>query len=126
MRETIFETERLTVTSLQQSDIEPLWRGCFSDWEVMRLLLGQTFSLEEATEYIHKTFSKGQLFDFTVVFEKESNELIGYAGMFPYPFNSKENEYEFGYILKQEAWGKGYATELSFAQIKKGSPTSFC
>ena len=25
----------------------------------------------------------------------------------------KDNEYEFGYILKQEAWGKGYATELS-------------
>ena len=119
MRKTIFETERLIATTLQENDIEPLWRECFSDWEVMKLLLGRTFIFEEAKEYIERTFSKGQLMDFTVVFEKESRELIGYAGMFPYLYDHRENEYEFGYILKQEAWSKGYATELSFGQIKK-------
>ena len=119
MRKTIFETKRLIATTLQESDIEPLWRGCFSDWEVMKLLLGKTFTFEEAKEYIDRTFSKGQLMDLTVVFEKESRELIGYAGMFAYHFNNRGNEYEFGYILKPEAWGKGYATELSWGQIKK-------
>ena len=119
MRKTIFETERLIATTLQECDIESLWKGCFSDWEVMKLLLGRTFTFEEAKEYIERTFSIGQLMDFTVVFEKESREIIGYAGMFPYLYNNRKNEYEFGYILEQKAWGKGYATELSWGQIKK-------
>jgi len=119
MRKIIFETKRLIATTLQESDIEPLWRDCFADAEVMKLLLGRTFTFEEAKSYIERTFSKGQLMDFTVVFEKESRELIGYAGMFPYLYDHRENEYEFGYILKQKAWGKGYATELSWGQIKK-------
>ena len=119
MRKIIFETKRLIATTLQESDIEPLWRDCFADAEVMKLLLGRTFTFEEAKSYIERTFSKGQLMDFTVVFEKESRELIGYAGMFPYLYDHRENEYEFGYILKQKVWGKGYATELSFRQIKK-------
>ena len=119
MQKIIFETERLIATTFQECDIEPLWRGCFADWEVMKLLLGRTFTFEEAKAYIETTFSRGQLTDFIVVFEKKSQELIGYAGMFPYPFNNNKNEYDFGYILKQEAWGKGYATELSLGQIAK-------
>ena len=118
MRTIIFETERLVVTIAKESDVELLYKDCFSDWEVMRLLLGRTLTLEESKAYVEKSFSKGQILDFTVVFEKSSNELIGYAGMFPYLFNNQDNEYEFGYILKQEAWGKGYATELSIGQIE--------
>ena len=118
MRKIIVETERLILTTVQEYDIEPLHQGCFSDWEVMKLLLGRTFTLEETRTYVKNTFSKGQLLDFTVVFEKDKNELIGYAGIFPYSFNGQGNEYEFGYILKQEAWGKGYASELSIGQIE--------
>ena len=118
MRKIIVETERLILTTAQESDIKPLHKGCFSDWEVMKLLLGRTFTLEETRAYIESNFSRGQLMDFTVAIEKESNEVVGYAGMFPYPFNGQDNEYDFGYILKQEAWGKGYATELSIGQIE--------
>ncbi|MCK4440437.1 MAG: GNAT family N-acetyltransferase [Sulfurovaceae bacterium] len=117
MRKIICETKRLKIVTVEDSDIEFLYQDCFSDWEVMKLLLGKTFTLEETKVYVEKNFTKGQLLGFTVVFEKENNELIGYAGMFHYPFNGKDNEYEFGYILKQKAWGKGYATELSFEQI---------
>ena len=119
MRKTILKTKRLKLTIAQESDIEPLYKGCFSDWKVMKLLLGRTFTLEETREYVKKYFSKGQLLDFTVVLNRENDEVLGYGGMFSYPYNTKDNEYEFGYILKQEAWGKGYATELSLGQIKK-------
>ncbi len=47
MRKTILKTKRLKLTIAQESDIEPLYKGCFSDWEVMKLLLGRTFTLEE-------------------------------------------------------------------------------
>ena len=119
MRKTILKTERLKLIVAQESDIEPLYKGCFSEWEVMKFLLGRTFTLEETREYIKKHFSKGQLLDFTIVLNRENDEVLGYAGMFSYPYNSQENEYEFGYILKEDAWGKGYATELSFGQIEK-------
>ncbi len=118
MKKTILKTKRLKLTIVQDSDIEPLYKGCFSDWEVMKLLLGRTFTLEETKEYIKKYFSKGNLLDFIVVLDRETDEVLGYAGMFFYPYNGKDNEYEFGYILKQEAWGKGYATELSLGQIE--------
>ncbi len=119
MRKTILKTKRLKLTIAQESDIEPLYKGCFSDWEVMKLLLGRTFTLEETREYVKKHFSKSQLLEFTVVLNRENDEVLGYGGMFSFPHNGQENEYEFGYILKQEAWGKGYATELSLGQIAK-------
>jgi len=119
MRKTILETKRLKLTTAQESDIQSLYEGCFSDWEVMKLLLGRTLTLEETKEYVTNHFSKGQLLDFTVVIDKKNDEVLGYAGMFPYPYNGQDNEYDFGYILKQEAWGKGYATELSLGQIEK-------
>lgn len=118
-QQTIIETERLKIQIVQEKDIEPLYKYCFSDKEVMKLLLGRTFTLEETKSYVKANFSKGAILDFLVVFTKESNELIGYIGMFKYGYNGRENEYEFGYILKQEAWGKGYATELTLAQIEK-------
>ncbi len=51
MRKTILKTKRLKLTIAQESDIEPLYKGCFSDWEVQKLLLGRTFTLEETREY---------------------------------------------------------------------------
>ncbi|CAA6798829.1 MAG: GNAT family N-acetyltransferase [uncultured Sulfurovum sp.] len=119
MKKTILETARLKVQIVQEEDIEPLYKDCFSDKEVMKLLLGRTFTLKETKAYVEANFSKGSILDFCVAFTKVSNELIGYIGMFTYGYNNREDEYEFGYILKQEAWGKGYATELSLGQIKK-------
>ncbi len=119
MRKIILKTKRLKLTIAQESDIEPLYKGCFSNWEVQKLLLGRTFTLEETKAYVKKHFSKGQLLDFTVILNREDDEVLGYGGMFTYPYSGHDNEYEFGYILKQEAWGKGYATELSFGEIKK-------
>ena len=118
MRKIILETKRLIIATVEESDIISLYKDCFSDWEVMKLLLGRTFTLEETRAYIKNYFSKGKFLNFTVLMDKENDEVLGYAGMFSYPFNNQDNEYEFGYILKQKAWGKGYATELSFGQIE--------
>jgi len=114
----ILKTKRLKLTIAKDEDIYPLYRDCFSDWEVMKFLLGKTFTLRETEIYIQKHFSKGQLLDFMVMKHIDNNEILGYAGMFTYNFNGRDNEYEFGYILKKEAWGKGYATEISIGQIE--------
>jgi RimJ/RimL family protein N-acetyltransferase len=57
-----------------------------------------------------------------VVVLKESNELIGWAGL-KYNseiVNNKVNFYDIGYRLNEKFWGKGYATEASFAWLDYG------
>lgn len=41
------------------------------------------------------------------IFDLDSNELIGCCGLRPH----KENQYEIGFHLRPDFWGKGYATE---------------
>lgn len=47
------------------------------------------------------------------VFELETNDLIGCCGLRPY----KADEYEIGFHLRPEFWGKGYAMESANAVI---------
>lgn len=48
------------------------------------------------------------------IFELTTNAFIGCCGLRPY----KENEYEIGFHLCPEFWGKGYAFEAASAVIK--------
>lgn len=47
------------------------------------------------------------------IFTLSSNELIGCCGLRPY----RKNEYEIGFHLLPQFWGKGYATEAATAVI---------
>jgi len=44
-------------------------------------------------------------------------EFIGWCGL---KYRREENEIDLGYRFKKEYWGKGYATESSFACIRYG------
>lgn len=49
------------------------------------------------------------------VVEKQSQELIGYCGLFYFPDVGGKPEVEIGYRLRRSAWGKGFATEAACA-----------
>lgn len=49
---------------------------------------------------------------------KDENKYIGNCSIRPRPIN--QNEWEIGYILKTEFWGKGYATEIAKGLIEFG------
>lgn len=53
--------------------------------------------------------------------EKTTNEFIGWAGL-KYEQNLRKefNYYDLGYRLKEQFWGKGYATEAAFATLNYG------
>lgn len=56
------------------------------------------------------------------VIDKSTNECIGWSGLkyFNQPVNHHINFYELGYRFKKKHWGKGYATEASFAILEYG------
>lgn len=54
------------------------------------------------------------------VIEQSSNEVIGWAGIkfIADEVNGHHNFYDLGYRLRPAFWGKGYATEATFAWIE--------
>ena len=68
--------------------------------------------------------TKKDTFGFWCVISKTNNKLIGVSGL--HKFNQLENENcEFGFILNQNFWGKGLATEIGnfwfdYAKTKMG------
>lgn len=62
-------------------------------------------------------YQKKYGFGFCSVFEKESGEFIGQAGIFHVCFDEHEKDLEIGYRLHQRFWGQGYATEITRALI---------
>ena len=57
---------------------------------------------------------------FCSVFEKESGDFIGQAGLFHTSFNDTQPDIEIAYRLHKKYWGRGYATECVKALIRWG------
>ena len=53
--------------------------------------------------------------------KKDTNEFIGWSGLkFERELRKEFNYYDLGYRLKEEFWGKGYATEAAIASLEYG------
>ena len=76
-------------------------------------------SIDEIHDYITKV--RQQYFDNKmgrfVAITKDTNELIGWVGLKfnTEKVNNKINFYDIGYRLNEKFWGKGFATEATFA-----------
>jgi ribosomal-protein-alanine N-acetyltransferase len=81
-----------------------------------------TQKIEETIEII--TFVRKQYVDNGIgrfaMISKETNEFMGWAGLKfnTEMVNNKTNFYDIGYRLDENFWGKGYASEASFAWLK--------
>lgn len=114
-RNYFLETERVGFSVWKQEDIELaklLWgnpevtryicaSGCFSEDDIVNRL-----NKEIVKEKEHKV-------QYWPIFELISDKLIGCCGLRLYA----ENEYEIGFHLQPEFWGKGYASEAANAVI---------
>jgi RimJ/RimL family protein N-acetyltransferase len=104
------ETERLILRMWrEEDDFEPYARMC-ADPEVMRFLGGQTFSRMEAWRHMALLVGHWHLrgYGHWAVEEKASGQMIGRIG-FLYPVGWPD--FEIGWTLAREHWGKGYAIE---------------
>ncbi len=114
------ETERVILRKLTMSDVEK-WTGFFVDNQMLKYV-GVDMSKSPstlATDWIYKQLERyeNQGLGHLAAIEKKSGEFIGVSGIIPREVDGKA-EMEISYSLKQEFWGKGFATEIS-TQLKK-------
>jgi GrpB-like predicted nucleotidyltransferase (UPF0157 family)/RimJ/RimL family protein N-acetyltransferase len=116
------ETKRLILKTAELSDLDMLV-ALRSDLEVMENTgYGGTQTKEEVREYLDFAipYQKKHGMGFCLVFEKESGDFVGEAGLFHLLFDDTQPELELGYHLHKKFWGKGYGTELVKALVRWG------
>jgi RimJ/RimL family protein N-acetyltransferase len=118
------ETDRLTLRQFTADDADLLIE-LDSDPEVMRHLTGGAATPAEeirelAVPSILAGYERwnGQLGLFAA-YERDGDAFIGWFCLRP-ERDGPRDEAELGYRLRQDAWGKGYATEMSRALLHKG------
>jgi RimJ/RimL family protein N-acetyltransferase len=111
------ETPRLLIRPWADED-----RAAFCEFmcdpEVMEYLNNRTpFTDQQVDEWLAR--QGRQLAEFGVcmgaIIEKETNRLIGIAGTQPL---GTTGDLEIGWILRRDAWGRGYATEAGEAAMR--------
>lgn len=114
------ETERLILRELRDADIQPLL-VMLSKPLVMRWLFGSVpMKNDEARRFINDNFIFGkQDHGLGVLCARETGCFVGFAGLLPCRY-LYEDDFELGFALTEDSWGKGYATEIAAAQISYG------
>jgi RimJ/RimL family protein N-acetyltransferase len=120
----ILETERLILREMVPSDAEALFE-MDSNPNVHKYLWNKPLTsidgVHQYIEMVRNQYLENNIGRFVVVL-KETNELIGWAGL-KYnteKVNNKVHFYDIGYRLNEKFWGKGYASEASFAWLDYG------
>lgn len=110
----IFETDRLYLRELEQSDFDSLSK-ILQDDEVMYAYEG-AFSYEETQNWLDNQLKRYQNHGFGLwaVILKETNEMIGQCGLTMQKWKDSE-VLEIGYLFQKAHWHKGYATEAAIA-----------
>jgi RimJ/RimL family protein N-acetyltransferase len=121
--EPFVQTERLTLRRFTVDDADLLIE-LDSDPAVMRYLTGGQPTEPTVVRELHLPSILGGYerwggkFGLFAAYEKDSGAFIGWFCLRP-ERGGPMDEVELGYRLRQEAWGKGYATEGSRALLGK-------
>ena len=120
----ILETDRLILREMKLSDAEALFEMDSNPMVHQYLWNKPLTDISEVHSYIklvRAQYLQNNIGRFVVIL-KETNELMGWAGL---KFNTeivnnKINFYDIGYRLNEKFWGKGYASEASYAWMDYG------
>lgn len=108
------KTERIRFEPLKPKYIAELQKlFCNNDLVMKTTLKGRVFDKEEFETLIETGFinEAKDNYGFWCLLSKHDNEVIGVSGLHKLPYLDKESV-EFGFILNQNYWGKGLATEI--------------
>ena len=108
---TILETDRCIVREITVEDVDRLYE-IYADEDVKRyiedLYSDKEKEIEHTINYITHQYRFYE-YGLWVVISKETNELIGRAGIFD---RDKQDATELGFVFEKNSWGKGIATEV--------------
>lgn len=114
MHNYILETERLILRPLTLDDRDAVYKWV-SDEDVARYMVYNTYtSKEQVTQWI-KSLEDDDDYLFGFV-RKDNNDLIGSGSIGPH--NKDTERWGFGYNLRKDQWGLGFATEAAKAMIR--------
>ncbi|MGM7682552.1 GNAT family N-acetyltransferase [Cytobacillus sp. Hm23] len=110
------ETTRLYLRRITHNDIESLYKIVKQNEVGMWLARGEGMSREETENYVENIVSHWNLYGFGVwaVIHKETDKLIGHCGL---RYIDDTEDVEILYLINQQYWGNGYATEAANAAI---------
>ena len=116
----IAETERLILRELSIADSQDFYL-LNSDVQVLKYTGDLPFSsVEEAVHFLkHYSDSRKNGFGRWAVVSKESKDFLGWCGL----KLNEEHLIDLGFRFFRKEWGKGYATESSFACLEYGFHT---
>ena len=108
----MFKTDRLRFKILHskyEKDLEKLL--CKNHLVMKTTLKGRVFTKEEFKKLIKEDFikSKNDKIGFWCLTSTSEDEIIGISGLLKCDYLNNYN-YEFGFILNENNWGKGLAT----------------
>ena len=106
----MLETKRLILRPLNENDFEAIY-AMRSDSELMRFIREPQTS-EESANWINLVSSRWatEKIGFCAMIEKSSNEFAGWCGIWKL---KETGEFEIGYAVAKNFWGKGFATEAA-------------
>lgn len=115
--EPLFETERLRVRHFTPADLDDFAELCADPLVLRYVGDGTTLTRDEVAHWIEvcqtKYATRG--YGTSAVFEKASGAFTGYCGVVRAPDRDFD---ELIYVFHQQAWGKGYATEVGRAMLE--------
>ena len=108
----ILETERLYLRKMKQSDFQDL-AEILQNPKVM-YAYEHTFSDKDVQVWLDRQIDRYKKYGFGLwaIILKETNEMIGQAGLTMQPYKNTE-VLEIGYLLKERFWHYGYAREAA-------------
>lgn len=113
-------TQRLILRDWRDGDVAPFIRHTNTE-PVMRWLGGVKSEAEmrEVVEGRLMRWQRERGFTFWVVERRSDGELLGFCGLklADQPGSPIEGEYEIGWRLREDAWGRGYAKEAAAASL---------
>jgi [ribosomal protein S5]-alanine N-acetyltransferase len=112
MRTIIYETNRLYIREMTQTDY-PALAKMLQDPEVM-VAYEHAFSDAETTDWLNRQLARYKEYGFGLwaVVLKDTDEMIGQCGLSLQDFIGKQ-VLEIGYLLQKSYWHKGYAIEAA-------------
>tara|TARA_B100001063_G_C16712944_1_gene529059 strand:+ start:86 stop:589 length:504 start_codon:yes stop_codon:yes gene_type:complete len=115
----ILNTKRLILRTMRVEDFDILHEKIFSNTKVVENTFGSSgFSKEETKEFLKNKGNFDKNTGLSVLIEKEKQSIIGLAGILSCDYLD-EQDYEIGFILEENSWGKGYAKEIGLEQIEQ-------
>lgn len=108
------ETKRFTLRPFEETDYSDLWK-IFGDAETM-VFYPEAFTPKQLKALIRRNRKRAVRYGFGLfaLMEKETGELVGDCGITIQDIQGK-NQYEIGYHIRKDRWGRGYAPEAAKA-----------